>query len=179
VAELDPIRQLQHLLDDPDQVLEKIARIQSALGAVKAQGPAVSNDPRAPILNSSDTASKSEDPPFDRLLTTLRAMQAQIEERLRPLALRTAQAEIEYLRDRAQEDQNALTDRLAQIDRSIAACFERLDETRQCYTELTRINQRLVQLGAVAESLPEDPRSTGALEMIVARLENLRRAGKL
>jgi hypothetical protein len=177
-VELDPIRQLQHLLDDPDQVLEKIARIQSALGAIKAQGPAVSNDPRAPILNS-DTASKSEDPPFDRLLTTLRTMQAQIEERLRPLALRTVQAEIEYLRERAQEDQNALTDRLAQIDRSIAACFERLDETRQCYTELTRINQRLVQLGAVAESLPEDPRSTGALEMIGARLENLRRAGKL
>lgn len=179
MAELDPIRQLQHLLDDPDQVLEKIARIQSALGAVKAQEPAVSNDPRAPILNRRDTASKSEDPPFDRLLRTLSAMQAQIEERLRPLALRTVQAEVEYLRERAQEDQNALTDRLARIDCSIAACFERLDESRQCYAELTRINQRLVQLGAAGESLPEDPRATGPLEMIGARLENLRRAGKL
>jgi hypothetical protein len=179
VAELDPIRQLQHLLDDPDQVLARISRIQSALGTVKAQEPAVSKDPRAPTLNIRNPASQSEDPPFNRLLRTLRAMQAQIEERLRPLALKTAEAEIEYLRERAQQDQNALKNRLAQIDGAIAACIERLDETRQCYAELTRINQRLVQLGAAAEPLPEDPRSTSVLETIEARLETLRRAGRL
>jgi len=181
VAELDPIRQLQHLLDDPGKVLEKISRIQSALGAIKAPDPALSTaTPPAPSASPFKTdSSKSEECPFDRLLQTLRIMQAQIEERLRPLMLQTVQAEVEYLREQAQQDQIALNECLASIDRSITACFERIDESRQSYAELTRLNQRLTQLGAAAESLPEDPCTKDPREIIYSRLENLRREGKL
>ena len=180
MAELDPIRQLQHLLDDPGKVLEKISRIQSALGAIKAPDPALSSaTPPAPSAGAFKTDSKSAECPFDRLLQTLRVMQAQIEERLRPLMLQTVQAEVEYLREQAQQDQIALNECLASIDRSITACFERIDESRQSYAELTRLNQRLTQLGAAAESLPEDPCTKDPREIIYSRLENLRREGKL
>jgi hypothetical protein len=179
MADLDPIRQLQHLLDDPGKVLEKISSIQSALGAIKAPDPARSTTaPPAPPGSSLKTVSTSEDHPFDRLLRMLHEMQAQIEERLRPLALQTVQAEAEYLRQQAEQAQSELNECLARIDRSIASCFERIDESRQRCAELTSLNERLAEVGAAVE-LPEYSYSQNPIEIIYSRLESLRREGKL
>ena len=178
MADLDPIRQIQHLLDDPGKVLEKISRIQSVLGAIKAPDttPPPETPPGAvptgelkPVLN----------PPFDRLLQTLRDMQVQIEERLRPLALQAVQVEVEYLRREAEQDRSALNECLARIDRSIATCFERIDESWQKHAELTRLNKHLAELGAAPESLPEASYWQDPSEIIYSRLENLRREGKI
>ncbi|MGH7798395.1 MAG: hypothetical protein ACREQ2_26320 [Candidatus Binatia bacterium] len=181
MADLDPIRQLQHLLDDPGRVLEKISRIQSALGAIKAPDPAPSSETPPAIVRADELKPilKNEDHPFDRLLQTVRDMQAQIEERLRPLARQTVQAEVEYLRRQAEQDQSALNECWARIDRSITISVERIDESRQKYAELKRLNHRLIELGAAAEALPEDSYSQTPSEIIYSRLENLRREGKI
>lgn len=180
MADLDPIRQLQHLLDDPGKVLEKISSIRSALDAIKASEPApLSVTPIAPPASPVKTPSGSEERPFDRLLQTLRDMQLRIEEQLRPLMVQTVQAETDYLHRQAEQNRDALEECRARIDRSIAACFERIDESRQTYAELTRLNRRLAELGASAESLPDHTYSTNPDEMIYARLEKLRLQGKL
>lgn len=178
MADLDPTRQLQHLLDDPGKVLEKISRIQSVLGAIKAPDPAPR--PETPLATVPIGEPKPGlNPPFDRLLQTLRDMQVQIEERLRPLALQTVQMEVEYLRREAEHDRSALNECLARIDRSIATCFERIDESRQRQAELTTLNKHLAELGADPESLPEGSYWQDPSEIIYSRLENLRREGKL
>ena len=182
MADLDPIRQLQHLLDDPGKVLEKISTIQSALGAIKSPpDPAALAAAPLPASRASShkTVSESADLPFDRLLQTVRDMQAQIEQRLRPLALQTVQAEVAYLREQAKRDQSALNACLAQIDRSIAACFVRIDELRQARFELSSIHKRLAELGAAAELLTENHDSVNPAAIIYSRLEILRRQGRI
>ena len=181
MADLDPIRQLQHLLEDPSKVLEKISSIQSALSAIKAAESASSSVIAPPATSAGEfkAVSKSENGPYDRLLQTLRDLQRQIEERLRPLALQTVQAEVNHLRQQVQQDQSALNECLTRIDRSIAICLERIDESRQRYVELATLNRRLAELGAAAESLPEDSSSQNPSEIIYSRLENLRREGKI
>ena len=180
MAELDPIRQLQHLLDDPGKVLEKISNIQSVLGTMKGRNPALSaTPPSGPLASPINTASKNADSPFDRLLQMLGDMQAQIDERLRPLVLQALEAQVEYLRGRAEQDQSALQECLDRIDRSIALCLNRIDEGRQAYDKLISLNQRLAELGLIAEPLTQNPYAQSAPEFIGSRIESLRQEGKL
>ena len=65
MADADPIKQLQHLLDDPGKVLEKISRIQSRSAALPARSP--NPDASGAI--------------YDRIAASLRALKMQIAER--------------------------------------------------------------------------------------------------
>lgn len=106
----------------------------------------------------------------------LRDMQAQIEERLRPLAQRSIEAEIERVREMSQQRQAALDECLAQIDQRILGCLGEIDASRRSFARLQAVQRRLAELGADAESvtLPED-----AADLIASRLEQLRRSGKI
>jgi hypothetical protein len=57
-------------------------------------------------------------------------MQAQIEERVRPLAQQVVELEVARLREQSSNDQAALNDCLAQIDQCILNCVGQLDDIR-------------------------------------------------
>lgn len=171
----DPIKQLQHLLDDPDKVLERISRIQSALGSINTTGakapPATSTPAEAGSMTQTE-------PTYSSLRQTLRDMQLQIEECLRPLAIQAVQAEAERLSEWMKHEQRALDECVARIDQSIFACVERIHESQEKYTELSALKARLEELGVLSSSLPELSTSQDPGEIITARLESLRRDGK-
>ena len=120
--DLDPIKQLQSLLDDRGKVLEKISGIHSSLNSLKSPAPAMPTPGMpaafAPLADPNPNLD-GEGPLYDRLLKTLLDMQAQIEERVRPLAQLTLQAEVAQLRDQFARDQAALKESLIQIDQCI------------------------------------------------------------
>lgn len=179
--DLDPIRQLQHLLDDPGKLLEKITSIQSALGSVRAadstgaEESAVSTGPRDQI----QPALKSPNRRYSRALQTLNEIKAQLEERLLPLGRALAQAEVEQLRERARQERTAMNECLAQVDRRMLACLDRMHESMRRYANLTALNQRLVSLGSPAEPLPDFAPSENPFEIVQYRVDTLRRQGKI
>ncbi|MGH7854389.1 MAG: hypothetical protein ACREP3_13170 [Candidatus Binatia bacterium] len=173
----DPIKQLQHLLDDPGKVLERISRIQSALGSINtssAEAPPATSSP-----TGTGSIAQTEADTYNSLLQTLRDMQLQIEECLRPLALQAVQAEAERLSEWMKHEQHALDECLARIDQSLLACVERIHESQKKYTDLSALKKRLEDLGASPSSLPELSTSQDPGEIISARLESLRRDGKI
>ena len=171
----DPIKQLQHLLDDPGKVLEKISRIQSVLGSLKA--PAAD----APPTSSPEAGStaKTDADVYGSLLQALRDMQSQIEETLRPLAAQLVQSEAERLRDWMTREQRALDECLARIDQNLLACVDLVHESNKKYSDLTALKKRMEELGAAASSLPDLSPSQDPGEIIKARLQNLREHGKI
>lgn len=172
----DPIKQLQHLLDDPGGVLERISRIQSALGSI--QTPSSEATPATPIVKAGPI-SKSETSDYSGLLQTLRDMQTQIEERLRPLALQTVQAEAERLTEWMKYQQRSLDQCLARIDDNLLTCVERIKESQEKYLDLISLKKRLQEMGVSTPSLPEFSPSPDPTEIITARLESLRRDGRI
>jgi len=181
VDDLDPIKQLQSLLDDRGRVLEKISGIHSALNSLKSPAPAMPTPGTlaafAPLADPNPNFT-GEGLLYDRLLQTLHDMQAQIEERVRPLAQLTLQAEVAQLREQFAKDQAALKESLARIDQCLASCTDRLDEYQRRYGDLTALNQRLAALGAAPEPLPENLVSCDVKEIIDLRLQNLSLTGK-
>ena len=173
MAEQDPIRQLQHLLDDPSNLLERISRIQSAIGSIRE--PTASPETSPPVA----AKTHAEDPPFEDLLRMLRDMQAQIEERLRPLALQTIGTESERLRQLAKQEQTALDECLVRIDRSLTDCVVQIDASQKAYTDLAATHRRLLDLGAAAEALPEFPDSQDPDAFLQERIHQLRQKGKI
>jgi DNA repair exonuclease SbcCD ATPase subunit len=183
VENLDPIKQLQSLIDDPDRLLEKISSIHSVLGSIIKTTNAIAPAPQAPPQAALATEKKSmqiaEDRLYERLFQTLHDMQAQIEERVRPLAQQTIEIEVARLREMSKQDQTALLECLARIDQCILGCIERLGEYQKKHSELTRLNQRLASLGAEPQPLPDLWPAQHAGEMIRFRLEELRLQGKI
>jgi len=179
VEDRDPIKQLQHLLDDPGGVLERISRIQSALGSIQTpQTPSSEATPAAPVVKTGPI-SKSETSDYSGLLQALRDMRARIEERLRPLALQTVQAEADRLTEWMKYQQRGLDECLARIDDNLLACVERIKESQEKYLALVSLKKRLQELGASTQSLPEFSPSQDPTEIITARLESLRRDGRI
>jgi DNA repair exonuclease SbcCD ATPase subunit len=180
VDDLDPIKQLQSLLDDRGKVLEKISGIHSALSSLKNPAPATPAPNIPAFAPSADPHPNlaGEELLYDRLLQTLHDMQSQIEERVRPLAQLTLQAEVAQLREQFAKDQAALKESLARIDQCIASCTDRLDEYQRRYGDLTALNQRLAALGAATEPLPENLVACDVKEIIDLRLQNLSLTGK-
>jgi hypothetical protein len=177
VEDRDPIKQLQHLLDDPGGVLERISRIQSALGSI--QTPSSEATAAAPAVAPTGSISKSETSDYSGLLQTLRDMQARIEEHLRPLALQTVQAEADRLTEWVKYQQRGLDECLARIDENLLRCVERIKESQEKYLDLVSLKKRLQELGASTQSLPEFSQSQDPTEIITARLESLRRDGRI
>lgn len=175
----DPIKQLQNLLDDPGKVLEKISSIHSALDSIKSNPPQSSGAESMASPAGQRRGAPTDDPVFGRLLQALRDMQAQIEERIRPVAQEMVRYEVARLRDQSDEHQSALKECLAQVDQNILNCFARMDEYQRRRADLSALNLRLANLGAAPEPLPPTLALDNTAESIVARLEGLRLAGKL
>jgi hypothetical protein len=183
VEELDPIKQLQSLIEDRGKVLEKISSIHSALGSIvnstATPPPASQSPPEAVPVAENKSVQHAEDRLYGRLVQTLHDMQAQLEERVRPLAEQTVGLEVARLREQVEQDQAALLECLARIDQCILSCTERIGEYQNRHSELTRLNQRLATFGAEPQPLPEQPPPENAGEMIHSRLEELRLKGKI
>jgi regulator of replication initiation timing len=178
VEDLDPIKQLQSLIDDRSKVLEKISGIHSALDSIIKTTNSIPS-PQAVLAAENKSSQIPEDRLYNRLLQTLHDMQAQIEERVRPLAQQTIEIEVARLREMSNQDQTALLECLARIDQCILSCMERVGEYQKRHSELTRLNQRLATLGAEPQLLPDLWPAQDPGETIRFRLEELRRQGKL
>lgn len=177
--ELDTIRQLQHLLDDPGKLLEKISGIRSALGSIRSAEPMAGKEAATPTLSAEPIKPIPAAPNdrYSRALEALHAIQMQLRERVLPLAQATAQTEIEQLRERAKRDHATMSDYLEQIDRRMLHCLELIRDSQRNYTELISLNQKLVSLGSPMEPLPDFVPSQDSV--IEARLDMLRRQGKI
>jgi len=168
VADSDPIRQLQHLLDDPGKVLERISRIQSALDTINTPGS--EGSPSVPAV---------PDDGYSGLLRKLADLQLQIEERLRPLAQQTVEAETERLRDWVKREQKALDQCLARIDENLLTCIELIGDSQKRHIDLSVLKKRLEELGAATHGLPELSTSQDPSQILIARFETPRRDGKI
>ena len=178
----DLIKQLQGLLDDPDKVLEKISSIHSALDSIKTNFPqsAEAETMSTAVPESALRSGASPDEPiFGRLLQALRDMQAQIEERIQPIAQEMVRYEVARLRNQSEDHQNALKDCLAHIDQNILNCLARMDEYQRRCADLSMLNLRLADLGAAPEPLPPTIVLDSAADSIAARLEGLRLGSKI
>jgi hypothetical protein len=179
VEDLDPIKHVQSLIDDRDKVLEKISSIRSALDSIIKTSNPIPPAPQAVPAAENKPLQIAEDRLYHRLFQTLHDMQAQIEDRVRPLAQQSIEIEVARLREMSEQDQTALLECLGRIDQCILSCIERLEEYQKTHSELTRLNQRLATLGAEPQPLPDLWPAQDAGEMIRFRLEELRLKGKL
>jgi len=121
----------------------------------------------------------AEDRLYDRLLSTLRDMQTQIEERVRPWAQETLHAEQARLREQWQQQHSALEECLTRLDQCVITCMDRINEYQKKHAELARLHQRLTVLGAEPEPLPERLMAQNIAATISARLGKLSLQGKL
>ena len=168
--DIDPIKQLQNLLDDRGKVLERISNIQSALGSITTGDPPTRVAQTSPLPKSVETP-VPDDLVYGRLFQALRDMQLQIEERVRPLAQEIVNAEVVRIREQTEQNQAALSQCLAQIDHCLLTCAERMDEYQKRHAALETLNGRLVSLGATAEPLPPDVLTLNIHEAIRSRID--------
>ncbi len=179
--DLDPIKQLQSLLEDRGKVLEKISSIHSALGSLRTDSAAPEPEsPPAIAVQPHTTANPfSDDRVYSRLLQSLRDMQTQIEERVRPMAQQVVEFEVARLRQQSGHDQATLNECLEQIDQCILNCVGQLDEYQKTHASLLSLNQRIAKLGATPEPLPDSLSIESFDAAIQARVEGLCHQGKL
>ncbi len=179
--DLDPIKQLQSLLEDRGKVLEKISSIHSALGSSQAPDLAVpAQDPiRGAGLLQSTANSLGPEPGYARALQLLRDMQSQIEARVRPMVQQVIELEVAQIREHSGRDQATLNDCLARIDQCLVSCVEHIAEYQSKQGSLVTLNERLTSLGEAPEPLPEQLLKQDPSVIIQSRIEDLRRQGKL
>ena len=120
-----------------------------------------------------------EEQTYERLLRVLHDMQAQIEERVRPVAEQLVQVEVERLQSLSMHQKSILNDRLALIDQTILDCRIQMEEYRQTRSALLVLNQRLADLGAEPVAAPDHFPTENLGDLILARLEGLRSQGKI
>jgi hypothetical protein len=120
-----------------------------------------------------------EEQTYERLLRVLHDMQAQIEERVRPVAEQVVQVEVERLQSLSMHQKSILNDCLALIDQTILDCRIQMEEYRQTRSALLVLNQRLADLGAEPVAAPDHFPTENLGDLILARLEGLRSEGKI
>jgi len=169
--DLDPIQQLQRLLDDRSKVLEKISGIHSVLGSLGVNESSTA-DPAAPLTETAPQPSR-DDQVYSRLQLALRDMQSQIEQRVQPIARQVVELKIARLREQSAQDHAALNECLAKIDRCILTCVDRMDEYHKRHDLLTTLNRRLTSLGAPPEPIPEYMLAVSLIDTIASRLKLL------
>ncbi len=180
MEERDPLKQLQSFISDRTKVLEKISSIQSTLQAIRSAGLATGESEAAttpPV--EIESRPEAQGRPYDVLYMALRDMQAQIEERVRPLAEKALRAEEARLRDHCIREQKGLEQCVERIDQSILNCRERIDEYEERRAELARLNQRLAALGADPAPVPESLETENLAAIITDRFNKLRAEGRL
>ena len=175
--DLDPIEQLQSLLDDRSKVLEKISSIHSILGSL-TPSELSAPEPAAPTVGTASEQT-SADFAYGRLQRALRDMQTQIEQRVQPIARQVVESEVARLREQSGHDQAALKECLAQIDQCVLTCIERMDEFQKRHKLLATLNQRLTSLGALPEPMPDYLPAKDLRDSIQSRVNLLRDQAKL
>ena len=179
--DLDPIKQLQSLLADRGKVLEKISSIHSALGSIKTDSAAPEPEsPPATAVQPQTTANPYfENHAYGRLLQAVRDMQAQIEERVRPLAEQVVECEVARLREQSSHYQTTLNACLAQIDQCILNCVGEIDAYQNQHAVLVGLNERIMRLGGAPEPVPDSLKLENFFAAMQTRVAGLGQRGKL
>jgi hypothetical protein len=177
-----PIEQLHGLLSERAKVAEKISGVRTALDHVReslstALAQQYLSTPLAGVEFREDLM--KEEQTYERLLKALHDMQAQIEERVRPVAEQVIQAEVERLRQLCETHRLALQDSLAHIDENILSCRSYVDQFHQRRSDLAAVNERLSMLGADPAPIPDGLPEQNLGDIIRARVEGLRMEGKI
>ena len=177
-----PVEELHDLLSEQGKVASKINTVKAALGYVRqnlstALAQQYLHTLRAGIEIREDLM--KEEQSYERLLQALHDMQAQLEERVRPVAEQVIQAEVERLRDLSVRHRVALQDTLAHIDANILNCRSYIDQYQQRRCDLAAVNERLTKLGADPMPMPESFPEQNLGDIIRARVEGLRMEGKI
>ncbi len=180
--EPQPIERLYNLLCEQGTVSEKITSVKSALGAIRqslssALAQQYVHAVQAGVQIREDLM--KEEQTYERLLQALHDMQAQIEERVRPVAQQVIQAEVERLQDLSERHRIALQDSLAHIDEHILNCRSHIDQYRQRRSDLAALNERLTKLGAESAPIPDFLPEANLGDIIRARIDGLRTEGKI
>lgn len=180
--EPQPIEQLHDVLRERGKVAEKITGVKTALGIIRRNlSTALAQrymQTAQPGIEIGEGLMKEEQT-YERLLQALHDMQAQIEERVRPIAEQVIQAEVERLRDLSERHRSALQDSIAHIDESILNCRSYVDQYQQKRSDLVALNERLTKLGANPAPLPDSLPEANLGDVIRARVEGLRTEGKI
>jgi hypothetical protein len=177
-----PIEQLHELLCEHGKVAEKITSVKAALGHVRqnlstALAQQYMHTARAGVEVREDLM--KEEQTYERLLQALHDMQAQIEERVRPIAAQVIHAEVERLRELSERHRIALQDSLARIDENILNCRSHVDQYQRKRSDLAVLNERLTKLGADPAPMPDFLPEQNLGDIIRARIEGLRMEGKI
>jgi DNA repair exonuclease SbcCD ATPase subunit len=180
--EPQPIEQLRNVLCERGKVAEKITGVKTALGTIRRNLSAALAQQymhtAQPGIEIREDLMKEEQT-YERLLQALHDMQAQIEERVRPIAEQVIQAEVERLRDLSERHRAALQDSIARIDETILNCRSYIDQYQQKRSDLAALNERLTKLGANPAPVPDFLPEANLGDIIRARVEGLRTEGKI
>ena len=116
---------------------------------------------------------------YERLLQALLDMKNEIQTRIRPLEDQIVQANVEYLKEVFEQQNNRLGDCLDSIDQKILDCRMHIEDYKRIYTDLDGLNDRLSRLGAEAPPISNSLPSTDIGDIIRQRIEHLRFQGKV
>jgi chromosome segregation ATPase len=176
-----PVEQLYGLLHERKALAGKLAGVQAALHSLRNNISSVIVEQyvhNGVAIGFREDLMKEEQT-YERLLQALHDMQAQIEERLRPVAEQVVQAEVERLRSLSEQQKTTLSDCVAHIDQSILNCRKQMNEYRQTRSDLAILNERLANLGAEPAVIPDFFPTEDLADLILARMQGLRAEGKI
>lgn len=178
----DAFEELQNLFREQSKVAEKISEVQTTLSHIRKKNSA--SLAQRFITRSSEKIDfgeehMREEQTYERLLQALRDLQAEIEERVRPVAEQVIHAEVERLRSLSEQRRSTLSQCLAGIDESILGCRAQLAEYNQSHADLDMLNEKLSKLGAEPVAVPDYLPTVSLADLIVSRIEDLRSQGKI
>ena len=116
---------------------------------------------------------------YERLLQALIDMKNEIQTRIRPLEDQIVQANVEYLKEVFEHQNNRLGDCLDAIDQKILDCRLHIEDYKRIYSDLDALNDRLSRLSAEAPPISNSLPSTEIGDIVRQRIEHLRFQGKL
>jgi chromosome segregation ATPase len=173
---------LAELLTDEARIDEQIHDTQAALTLVHkrvserlAQRYMATKEPRVEIPEDL----MKEEESFERLLQALHDMKGEIAKQIRPVEEQIIQTDVEHLRHSFDEESRNLNKCLEEIDDNILACRQHLQDYEHIRSGLDELNEKLSQMGAERNSVPDRLPTTEFDEIVQQRLEYLRSQGKI
>ncbi len=116
---------------------------------------------------------------YERLLQALLDMKNEIQTRIRPLEDQIVQANVEYLKEVFEQQNNRLGDCLDSLDQKILDCRMHIEDYKRIYTDLDALNDRLSRLGAESLPISISLPSTDIGDVIRQRIEDLKLQGRI
>jgi len=179
---LDPVEKLVKLLADDSRVDDRISATQASLALAKkrvseslAQHYIASSEPRVHLPEDL----MREEQSYERLLQALQDMKGEIAKQIRPVEQQIIQASVDHLRQSFSQENRRLSKCLEEIDDNILACRQYLQDYERIRLGLKTLNEKLIQLGADAISIPDGLTTTELGEIVRQRIEHLRAQGKI